>query len=449
MRDLTRTDGGDLIKAIRKKIDRAIAAAATLTGKRFGLLVASSVVATSAIVASAMTNPEGGLSPLAALLGRSLAAEQAPVEASAPEEEEEFAPEASGGGAPAPSGPTASATPSAASPAPAPSPVTEEPEEPQETSIPTPEAGPVKHLFVISLVSPGYEASFGPSSQMPYLTTKLQPKGELLSGYSLLDDSAVPNGIAAISGQKPDSKTKEDCPEFDACVLPVETETVANELSAGKFTWGAYLEGMADAETGKPASCIYPGAEEPYPPAEGGYTATRNPFVFFHSLLDLGDCTANDKPLTEFQKALTKEKATPNVTYVTPTLCNSGSTVECPTGQAGGPAAADAFLAEWVPKIQASPAYKKDGMLIITFDQLDPVPAVPGAVPSPTPPKTLQVGTLLLSHLLPPGSTDSTEYNPYSLLRSTEDLFGLEYLEAAGGKKVKSFTEALLGGGGD
>ena len=52
----------------------AIAAAASLTGKRFGLLVASSVVATSAIVAAAATNqPEA--SPLASLLGHSLAAD--------------------------------------------------------------------------------------------------------------------------------------------------------------------------------------------------------------------------------------------------------------------------------------------------------------------------------------------------------------------------------------
>ena len=38
--------------AIAAQLRRAIAAAATLTGKRFGLLVASSVVATSAIVAA-------------------------------------------------------------------------------------------------------------------------------------------------------------------------------------------------------------------------------------------------------------------------------------------------------------------------------------------------------------------------------------------------------------
>ena len=39
-------------------ISRAVAAAATLTGRRFGMLVASSLVATSAIVASAITKPE-------------------------------------------------------------------------------------------------------------------------------------------------------------------------------------------------------------------------------------------------------------------------------------------------------------------------------------------------------------------------------------------------------
>ena len=61
--------------AIAGPLRRAMAAAATLTGKRFGLLVASSLVATSAIVAAAMTSSHGS-GPLAALLGRSLAADR-------------------------------------------------------------------------------------------------------------------------------------------------------------------------------------------------------------------------------------------------------------------------------------------------------------------------------------------------------------------------------------
>jgi len=70
---------------LRTKLRAAIAAAATLTGKRFGLLVASLVVATSAIVAAAATTqPEA--SPLASLIGHSLAADRTPVPTPIPRE---------------------------------------------------------------------------------------------------------------------------------------------------------------------------------------------------------------------------------------------------------------------------------------------------------------------------------------------------------------------------
>jgi hypothetical protein len=55
------------------------------------------------------------------------------------------------------------------------------------------------------------------------------------------------------------------------------------------------------------------------------------------------------------------------------------------------------------------------------------------------------VGALLLSRYVPHGATDTTTYDPYSLLRTTEDLFGLSHLAMAGGAKVKSLAPALLG----
>ena len=98
---------------IMVRLRAAIAATATLTGKRFGLLVASSVVATSAIVAAAATNqPEA--SPLASILGHSLAADRTPVAAiepaSEPEAEEEPAEAVGNESTPAPE---ASVTPEA------------------------------------------------------------------------------------------------------------------------------------------------------------------------------------------------------------------------------------------------------------------------------------------------------------------------------------------------
>jgi hypothetical protein len=55
------------------------------------------------------------------------------------------------------------------------------------------------------------------------------------------------------------------------------------------------------------------------------------------------------------------------------------------------------------------------------------------------------VGALLVSRFLTPGATDATSLDPYSLLRTTEDLFGLGYLGLAGGSKVTSLAPALLG----
>lgn len=447
------------MKALTGIYRRAMAAAASLTGKRFGLLVASSLVATSAIVAAAATNSTDN-GPLAGLLGRSLAASRTPV-APAPS----IAPEPvlGGGSAPQPSpAPVPSAPLSGPAPLPAPAPApTPEPKATPTGPETAPETGPVQHVFVISLASSGYEASFGTAPQMPYLATDLRPQGLLLSNYSLLDTPALPNSIAAVSGQPPNAQTKADCPtytEFPAgskangrgvvggsgCVYPVETLTVADQLVGAKLKWHSYMEGMVDA-AGKPDSCVQPEPDAAETAVEGGYSARLNPFVYFHSLLDLGDCSENDVPFTELEKDLKKVETTANYSYISPNLCNAGVSGQCQEGAPEGAAAADAFLATLVPKILASPAYKKDGGLIVSFGQANP-PADPAIAPA----EPLKVGALLVSQFVSPGSSDGVAYDPYSLLRSTEDLFGLYHLANAEGAKVKSFAPALLGeNGGD
>ena len=441
------------MKTLARPFQRAMAAAATLTGKRFGLLVASSLVATSAIVAAAATSSNGS-GPLAALLGRSLAADRAPAVVEPAPNPEPAASSAGGNAQPAPQ-----AESSSGSSLPAPEPLStpeaapaSEPEgEPAPTTPaePKPEAGRIKHVFVISLASSGYEAAFGSTPQMPYLATTLRPKGDLLSGYSLLDAAALPNSIATVSGQAPTAETKAGCPDYGSCVYSAETLSLADELSIAQFTWRGYMEDMVNPETGQPDNCVYPQPGAPIATPAGGYSPTLNPFVYFHSLLDLGDCSADDVPLTELQKNLKKVDSTPNYSYISPNLCNAGVTGQCAPGTPEGAAAADAFLAQLVPKILASAAYKKDGLLMITFGQANPAPTDPTTgVPAATTGNPLKVGTLLLSKFVTPNSTDAIAYNPYSLLKSTEELFGLNQLEGAKSAKVKSFAPALLGSNG-
>jgi outer membrane biosynthesis protein TonB len=446
--------------AMLAPLRRAMAAAATLTGKRFGLLVASSVVATSAIVASAMTGT-GGSGALAALVGRSLASNNTPaLSAPAPEPsstgtEGPASPE-TGSTEPAPE-PSPSPEPIAAPSAPASEPVEKEPAETETPATPEPETGPVKHVFVISLTSPGYEQSLGAQSQMPYLSATLRAQGELLSNYALLSEAGLPNQIATISGQPPNPATAAGCPGFEefsvaktsskgvvqgaGCVYPVETQSLADQLGAARLSWRAYVEGMVDA-TGQPANCVHPNPGEAIvPPVPGGYAASQNPFVYFHSLLDLGDCSENDLQIDQLTADLRKTEKTPSFSFIAPTPCDAGVAGQCPPGTPEGAASADAFLAKWVPKILASPAYKADGLLIVDFAAANP--PSPEAAPTTPPTDPLHVGALLVSPFLTPGSTDAAAYNPYSLLRSSEDLFGLDPLGLAGDAKTKSFAPSL------
>jgi hypothetical protein len=466
---------------LRTRIRAALAAAATLTGKRFGLLVASSLVATSAIVAAAATNqPEA--SPLASILGHSLAADRTPVAAAPvvePEPEEAPAESVAHESTPAPEPtitpeptPEPVIVPEETAPEPAPEPAPEEEPAEETESAPEeskPEAGRIKHVFLVSLASSGYQAAFGTTgSQMPYLNATLRPKGLLLTNYSVLTEAPTPNGIATISGQPPNKTTKEDCPTFSAfpatsttskagvisgegCVYGVEVQTLAGQLEIAGFTWRGYFEGMKSPTTGEPENCVYPGAEEEEVIEPGGYAAKLNPFTHFHSLLDVGQCAAGDVPFTELKKDLKSEAKTPSFSYISPDLCSAGVTGQCPEGAPEGAAAADEWLAEVVPEILESPAYKKDGLLIVSFGGINPpAPVATGETAPPTPPNPLKTGAVLVSKFITKGSTDAVPYNPYSLLRSSEELFGLGQLAKAGDTKTKTFAPALLGeSGGD
>jgi hypothetical protein len=305
---------------------------------------------------------------------------------------------------------------------------------------------------------------------MPYLANTLRPQGELLSNYSLLTDTGLPNYIAMISGQSPNALTSGNCTTYaefpasaqpdskgnvsgDGCVFPAQAINLADQLFAARFDWGAFMEDMGKPEpvvqgqtapASPPQTCVHPDSDAADPmqdvrkadPSTGyagsGYAARHNPFVYFHSLLDLGSCTQKDVPLDRLDGALAS--GTPNFSFISPNLCDTGEPSECDTSVADpGPTQADGFLSSWVPKILASSAYQQDGVLIITFGE-----ATPGVNGAP-------VGTLLLSKFLTPGSTNGGAFNPYSIFRTVEDLFGQQHLAAATRTGTTTFAPDLLG----
>jgi phosphatidylinositol-3-phosphatase len=445
------------MKAFRWLIDTA----GSITGTRFRLVVASSSTATALIIGSSLAS--GGDSGLASQLAQALAAlggsSSSTPAATTPASTAPIAASGKGGGGAAPVSSIPISTPSAST-----APASKTP----KTS--TPKAGRVKHVFVISLSSPGYDDAFGAQSEMPYLANTLRAQGELLSNYTLLTDTGLPNYIAMVGGQAPNALTSANCTTYtdypgnalpdksgnvsgNGCIYPAQAINVADQLTSARFAWGAYMEDMGKPEpvpqgqsapANPPQNCVRPDvnsadstqdirkADPSTGYAGSGYAVRHNPFAYFHSLLDLGSCTQKDVPLTQLNGVLAS--GTPNFSFISPNLCNTGEPSECDADiKNPGPAQADNFLQTWVPKILASPAYQQDGVLIITFGE-----ATPGVNGAP-------VGTLLLSKFLTPGSTNAGAFNPYSIFRTVEDLFGLQHIAAATRTGTTTFASDLLG----
>jgi hypothetical protein len=311
------------------------------------------------------------------------------------------------------------------------------------------------HVFVIVLENKNYDDTFGPDPGSPYLARTLTAQGQLLTQYHGIGHLSLDNYIAMVSGQSPNPITQSDCQIFQdllalgtgadgqtiglGCVYPASVQTVAGQLEERGLTWRGYMEDMA-------TPCQHPeinGQDHTQSAtAQSQYAARHNPFVYFHSIIDTPSCAANDVPLDRLTADLASEATTANFSFITPDLCHDAHDEHCPDGGKGGMAAADEFLRTWVPRIQASPAFKRDGLLVVTFDESESGAescCVDDAPNTPNPGAILgigqgggRIGAVLLSPFVAPGTRNDHPYNHYSLLRSVEDAFGLLPLGLAG-----------------
>lgn len=330
------------------------------------------------------------------------------------------------------------------------------------------EPGFVRHVFLIVLENQTFDVTFSKNSPAPYLAKTLREQGALLRNYYGIGHSSLDNYIALISGQAPNEQTQGDCPvvtefrlsqaELDAqgqalgsgCLYPQMVASLPDQLEAAGLTWKGYMEDMGNVPTRDSATCAHSpiGSQEKSYVAVAGdkYAARHDPFIYFHRILDDANrCNTHVVNLNRLPKDLQSLETTPNFSFITPNLCNDGHDAQCVDGKPGGFQGINSFLQAWVPRILDSPAYKQDGLLVITFDESDsagpeastaccnekPLPGTRQA-PGFNGPGGGKIGAVLLSPFIKPGTTSAVPYNHYSLLRSIEDQFGLGHLGYAG-----------------
>jgi phosphatidylinositol-3-phosphatase len=334
---------------------------------------------------------------------------------------------------------------------------------------------PVRHVFVLLLENQSYGATFGKDSAAPYLAHTLPARGALLTQYYAIGHASLGNYIALVSGQAPNIATQLDCgtyadfrpsaPALDAhgqlpgsgCVYPRSVRSLPDQLEAAGFTWRGYMEDMGKNPARESATCghVRLGAPETTNLASGGdqYAAKHNPFVYFHAIIDdQARCDSHVVNLEHLRQDLASATTTANYTFITPNLCSDGHDVHCIDGGRGGLPAIDRFLRTWVPLIEAAPAFRADGMLVITFDESDGAGSegssaccgeqrLPGArfAPGFSGPGGGRVGAVVLSKFVKPGTVSALPYNHYALLRTVEAIFGLPYLGYAAQEDLRVF----------
>ena len=241
--------------------------------------------------------------------------------------------------------------------------------------------------YLIVLENHGYDTVVE-GTQMPYLN-RLIARGALATNYDAVARPSQPNYFAMFGGSTfgIDDNNNHD----------IDADTLADQLEASGRTWSVSAENY-------PGNCFRGATASGGRDGPGTYARKHNPAISFLSIsrdptrcAHIHDLTGFDPEEADFQ-------------MIIPNLCHDAH--DCPLSTA------DEWLSQFVPKIVDSDAFRKDGVLIVTFDeaesrQVNHVPLV-------------AVGPSVRA-----GTTYADKATHYSLLRTFEDNWGLGCLERA------------------
>jgi phosphatidylinositol-3-phosphatase len=237
------------------------------------------------------------------------------------------------------------------------------------------------HVYLIVMENHGYDAVVK-GTQMPYLKS-LITKGGVATAYEGVSHPSQPNYIALFSGDLQDVD--------DDSVHDIDAANLADQLEGKGKSWSVSAENV-------PGGCFTGATAKGGRDGPGTYARKHEPAISFVSISKDAVRCAHIHDLTAF------DPAEADFQLIVPNLCNDAH--DCPLSTA------DTWLSKLVPKIIGSDAFKKDGLLVVTFDEAES--KQPNHVP------LVAVGPSVR-----PGTTSAAPTNHYSLLRTIEDNWGL------------------------
>jgi hypothetical protein len=237
------------------------------------------------------------------------------------------------------------------------------------TALPTPD-----HVVVVVFENHSYGEIIG-SSSAPYINSLAYGGGNLTQSHAVTHPSQ-PNYLDLFSGA---SQGVTD----DSCYTPgfSKADNLAAEVVAAGKTWASYNESLPSQGS---TTC-----------SSGNYARKHNPWFAFSNVPTSSAFTFAQFP-TDFTTL-------PQVSFVTPNLCSDMHDCSVSTG--------DTWLKNNLGAY-ATWAKSHNSLLVVTTDEDD------GSA-------TNHIPTLFYGQPVTSGTTATTSYNHYDVLRTIEDMYGL------------------------
>jgi len=233
--------------------------------------------------------------------------------------------------------------------------------------VPTPD-----HTVVVVMENHSYSEIIG-SSSAPYINNTLKAGGANLTQSFAVTHPSQPNYYDLLSGNN-QGITNDNCitPQFSSAA------NLGSEVIASGGTWLSYNESLPSQGS---TTC-----------KSGKYAQKHNPWFGFSNV-----------PLSTaetFAQFPTDFTTLPRVSFVTPNLCSDMHDCSISTG--------DTWLKNNIGAY-ATWAKTHNSVLVVTWDEDDSS-------------QSNQIPTLFYGQPVTAGSTTSTHYNHYNVLRTLEDL---------------------------
>lgn len=246
------------------------------------------------------------------------------------------------------------------------------------------------------------------ASAAPYMTS-LARSCAYSTAYSAVSAPSEPNYLAAVSGST--SGINDD---NDPSAHVLTNDNIFRQVRALGGSAKSYQENM-------PSNCYLSVS------GDSLYKPKHNPAAYYTGGSDRSACNSDNLPMGStgsgpLASALASESSLATFSFLTPNMCNDNH--DCSV------ATADAWVKSWMTKILNSPAYASgDTAVMLVYDEANGSDA--GSYPVSQPDPNIMIAPSVIK-----GKVSSTTYNHYNLLRTTEEMLGINnYLSNASSAK--------------